>query len=523
MEEKETADITQLKKVAKGAGFVFFGMVLSKIISYFYRIFIARGLGPEGYGMIEIGISVISFVWVFSLLGLSGGVERYVSYYKSKNDPSRLKGSIQVAISIAAPIGILSAVILFFLSPVLSPIVSNNPNITLEMSWILRIMAIAVPFVMMNAIIRLCLRGLQNLKHMVYAEYIIFNSVQLVLVLLFIMIGLDVFGVALAYVLSTILTSASFFYFLQKTFPIISKIKAIKPYRELLFFSLPLFMGSMAHVFLSWTDTLFIGILQNASWSGIYNAALPLAAVLLVSQSGFVNIINPLVIDMYVKGQTKKMAIFYKHINSWMFYAGLPFMLLLLIFSSNALRLVFGDEYITGATALSVLSVGYFISSITHTTRSSLLAMGKTKYIAFNTIISAILNVILNFLLIPIYGITGAAIATAFSLNFAGALTSLEFWKLTGINPFSLRIMRSLAAGIISISFVYLIGEIFWEFIPIYFFIVLLFLFMGLYFILLLVFGGFQKEDIEILKSIEKRTGIRIVWLRKIIKKFAVR
>ena len=519
--ETDHSDIKSLKKVAKGAGFIFMGMMISKIISFLYRFFVARGLGPEGYGMIEIGIAVISFVWVFSSLGLTGAPGRYTAFYKGKNDPGRIKGSIQACIIMILPLSIMAAIFLFVISPLIAPIVTSNPAISPEMTFILQIMSFAIPFVMLNAVFRVSLRGLQNIKHMAYSEYIIFNTVQLGLVLLFLFMGWDVFGVVLAYIISTVITTISFFYFLQKkTFPIISRIKAIREYREILFFSLPLFIGGIAMVFLTWTDTLFIGVLQDASWSGIYNAALPLAGLIFIVGRSFGEIFQPLTTEMYAKGENERISKLYKNVTNWKFYAAFPVLLLLMLFSKNALHFVFGPEYVSGALALLILAFGFFSDSILSTSTSILYTMKKTRHIPFNNVTGAIINVVLNFLLIPVYGIAGAAFATVVSINITQGLATIEVWKITKMQPFTTRIFRSMVAGIISIAFIYFIVELFWEFVPFYMLFVLLFIFIGLYAVLLLSLGTLQKSDIEVMKAIENRLGIKNKWVRKVIQKF---
>jgi O-antigen/teichoic acid export membrane protein len=285
-------------------------------------------------------------------------------------------------------------------------------------------------------------------------------------------------------------------------------------------FSLPLFLGSVATVFLTWTDTLTIGVLKDAAWSGIYNAALPLAGLILIIEKSFGGLTMPIITEMHVKGQTRKISRFYKDVTNWMFYAGLPFLLLLVLFSRNALHFVFGNEYVSGASALAILALGYFVSSIFSNAASVLFAFKKTRYLSMNSMVSAVLNVILNFMLIPAYGIAGAAVATVISLNMTTILAAVEVWKMTGMHPFTTRIFRSLLAGIISISFIYLLIETFWEFVPIPAIIALFFLFMGIYVLLLLALGTLQKSDVEILRAIENRFGIRISWVRKILLKF---
>ena len=521
MDPKEKENLYHLTKVAKGAGFVFTAMIVSKIISFFYRSIIARGLGPEGYGMIEIGIAVISFVLIFSSLGLAGSAWRYTAYYKGKNDPKRIKGAIQASIIMALPMSITAAIVLFIIAPLLGPFITSHPGIGPEMTMVLQILAFAIPLTVLNAIMRVSMRGLQNIKHMALNEYIIFNVIQLSLAATFLYMGWDVFGIALAYTLSILITTITFFYFLQKkTFPIISKLKAIKPYREILIFGLPLFLAGMATMVMTWTDTLLIGILRDATWSGIYNAALPLAGLIFIIQKSFGSIFSPLMIEMYAQDKKREMAKLYKNVTNWVFYIGFPFLLLLTLFARNAIHFVFGAEYTEGAAALAILSIGFFISSMLSNGNSVLMATKRTKHISINQVAGAGSNIILNLLLIPILGIAGAALATGISLIINNGLSTFQTWRLTGMQPFTSRIARSFIAGLVSISFIFFITELFWEFVPMIWIIVLFFVFFGLYFLLLLALGTLQKSDIQVLSYLENKLGMRNEWLRRIIKKF---
>ena len=66
------------KRMAKGAVIVFFGMLLSKALAYLYVALLAR-LGSSEYGLLSLGISIVSFISIFSLLGLNTGIIRYIS------------------------------------------------------------------------------------------------------------------------------------------------------------------------------------------------------------------------------------------------------------------------------------------------------------------------------------------------------------------------------------------------------------------------------------------------------------
>ena len=82
-----------LKTIAKGATLVFIGMFVSKLLTYFYRIVVAR-IGTEQYGLLSLALAFFWILTTISLVGLGTGVIRYFAFYKAKEDKERMKGVI---------------------------------------------------------------------------------------------------------------------------------------------------------------------------------------------------------------------------------------------------------------------------------------------------------------------------------------------------------------------------------------------------------------------------------------------
>ncbi|HFE63623.1 MAG TPA: hypothetical protein ENK14_04305, partial [Caldithrix sp.] len=70
-----------LKSVARGAGIFFIGIMLGRFLGYLIRMVIARLLGPEQYGLISLGISVVEISATLALFGLPTAINRYVPFY----------------------------------------------------------------------------------------------------------------------------------------------------------------------------------------------------------------------------------------------------------------------------------------------------------------------------------------------------------------------------------------------------------------------------------------------------------
>jgi len=81
-EEKEFNIILRL--LAKTSMIVLFGLIFSKVVTYAFRIIIARYYGPEIYGVFLLGIMILQWFIAFSTLGLIEGILRFIPIYRGE-------------------------------------------------------------------------------------------------------------------------------------------------------------------------------------------------------------------------------------------------------------------------------------------------------------------------------------------------------------------------------------------------------------------------------------------------------
>jgi O-antigen/teichoic acid export membrane protein len=465
-----------IKKIAKGAGISFVGMGVGMFFAYLGTMIVARFLGPADFGLISMAQVVTTITSTIVLIGMQEGVARFVAFYKGKNDPGMIKSVIVSALEIVLPLGIIGGITLFWFADLISIEVFHEPNLTL----ILKVFSLSIPFYGLFYIFDYSLGGFGAIKYVVATRDIFQNGFRLLLLMLFLSIGYGVYGAAFAYILAIITTPFVTLYYLNRIFPVFSKkTKSISMKKELFSYSWPLmFAGIMGFVF-GWIDTIMVGYFLTAEDVGIYRASLSTAAILTILAGSFGSMFFPVITELYSRKEMEELKNTTIATTKWILIIGLPLVLLLIFFSKQVLYLLYGPRYIQGAFALSILGFGYLITSVFSPTNQLLQATGRTRLVMFNTGIGAVLNVILNFLLIPVYGINGAAIATAFSLTALNALAFLEVYMNTGIQPLKLSHAKILFASIVSVAFIYIGTKSFFEMIPVNYLFVMLLLYLG--------------------------------------------
>jgi O-antigen/teichoic acid export membrane protein len=491
--------------ILKGAGISIFGLAISKIISYLNVILIAK-TGSVNLGLLNLGFSIISFVTIISLLGLNNGVLRYVSYYLGKKDKKEVKSIIRSALNISIPIGFIMFIVIFISSKFISINFFNKP----ELVPILKIFSIMIPLIIFIEIISGVFLSFKKIEYNVIIRDIIEKIIKLILILLFIYLGFNLNWVASTYLLSSLLTVILFFYILKKKkfYLFNNKIKSTFRGKELLIYSIPLIFSSLLTLLQKWADIFILGIYRTTSEIGVYSISMSTAALLSIFPTAIMSLFIPLVTNLYSKKkykETKKLSII---ISKWIYILNLPFIFILIIFSEELLKFVFGLEYIDGKGALIFLVLSYLLLSITHVYGGNLLMIKRTKTLLLLVVITTIVNLILNFLLIPRYGINGAAFSTLISSAIYLMLISTIGYKLLKLKLINKDFLKPFLIMSSITLLIYFLENLFPK--NNFILVILILLILIFYFGLLFLTKSFNKEELNLIKNLRYKLNEKL-------------
>ena len=191
-----------------------------------------------------------------------------------------------------------------------------------------------------------------------------------------------------------------------------------------------LIYGGM-QVILGQIDIVMIGLMRAAEEVGLYAAASRLAFLLYFVMAAAEIILAPIMARLYANGGMERLQKIVTHAVRIAFLAVLPFGLALIFFGENIL-VIFGHDFVAAQSALAILAVGRLMH-VAFGSGAVLLSMtGHEKTVAVILSATALANVIGNAVLIPLYGIEGAAIASAGSLLIMRCALSIYAVLRTG-------------------------------------------------------------------------------------------
>lgn len=444
----------ELSTLAKGAGIVFFGTIASVGLKYIFELIIARSLGPELFGVFFLGFTIFKVLERISTLGLPNGVLRYISVYRGIGDNRRIKGTIFLSLKVVLIAGLS---ISFFLT-VFSNIVSTNLFNETNLSPVLKIFAIAVFFTAITEILVFSTQAFQVMKYKVLVKMLIEPILRIFFVIILFLLGWKLIGAVYSFLISTVIASFFGFYFLKKMFPGITN-KAINPIYEtksVLNFSWPLFLVGFFNLFIIQINTLMLGYFGNSKEVGIYATAQRTAFFIAIILESFNPVFAPMIADFYNRKKFEKLEVLYKVVTKWIFTISLPMFLVLLIFPQEILS-IWGKEYIVGWVALVIIGFAELINCSVGSAGHLITMSGRSKLNLVNTLFVFAAVMVLNFFLIPRYGVIGAALSMGSALIMINIIRLVEVFLILKIHPYRLDFFKPLIAGIIASSFIFLL------------------------------------------------------------------
>ena len=492
-----------LSLLAKSSIIVLIGLLLSKIFTYLYRIIIARYYGPETYGLFSLALMVSGFFIAFASLGLSEGLSRFIPIFRAKKENKKISVLLKFSRNFALISGILSSVLLYIMSDLISINIFHN----MELGLFLRIFAILMPFYILIYIYLPVIRSFEKIGAYSFALNILPNFMKVLFLIIFIALGISrTNSVSFSY-FSGVLAMLIFVYLYCKIkIPsvfekhILHKKDTKKIKKELIKFSWPILLVSTLGSLFYWVDSFFIGYYLDASWVGIYNAAVPVAALLLIIPELFMNLFFPMITREKTANNIDVVKEITKQIGKWIFILILPISILIFLFPGAFINILFGSKYLLAETPLRILILAQFIFSLAIVSNNLLLSEGKSKHLFFNMIISVILNAILNIILVPLFGINGAAFATSISIIVWSILIFAESHYYLSILPFRRKMLGIFIISIIpTITLLFLRSKITTT---IWMLLILLFIFLLIYLVLILASKSFDSNDLMIIKKV---------------------
>lgn len=413
--------------LAKLVSVAFFGSLLGRGLRYSMNVVIARGLSLEALGLFAFGMVVMKSLGVIARFGLGTTAQKFIPIYERQADERRITGVTVFTLSFPFAFGCVLSFVTFLIFKITGLISEYNSTVLV---FLLGVPLVASMIVGMNIT-----TAFKETKYSVYIRDIIQSGSAILLIgagaYIFDSIEITLYG----YIASLAIGLGAAIYYLYRlgAFQAVPEVEA----RELLKFSAPVVIVAVSQYVVSWTDIFMLGVFVTPTEVGLYQAAYQTSVLLLLVLSAVNSIFPPVASDLFSENRLRELDVMYTAVTRWVTYFTIFGFLFVALYATEILSL-FGTTASEAQTALIILAFGQMITACTGPVGFLLTMSGNERLESLNTIVLAVLNVVLNFVLIQRFGTVGAAVATSMSLMILNAIRLVETRLILGIQPYGI-------------------------------------------------------------------------------------
>ncbi len=447
-EAQSTRNYTEnTMSAAKGGSIVASGRLFAYATRVLVVYLMARALGADHYGLYSIALSTATVIAGAAAFGLHTTLVRYVAVYRNRKDEAELWGLLQLGIGLSLLLSTLMAIGLFTLSHVVAEQIYDRS----ELVPLLQIMAIVIPFMTMSTVVAGATRGFKKMHYGVIAQNVVQVLVRLVLIAIMFVIGMKAIHAVVIFGVANIIVAALLLYFLHREFPLNRSLRFAKHNRrELLSFSVPVWISGLLRTFRANIQTLLLGTFYTAAGVGIFAVVSRTNLLGRMTLNSISTSARPIIAEIHADDDRAQLANIYHTTGRWAVTINIPIFLVLMFFS-EAILAIYGDEFIGGAIALRILAVAELIDAMTGICGAIIDMTGYTKLKLANSITQLVLSIGVSILLIPRYGLIGAAVGALIVNAVINNLRMIEVWYLFRILPFDRTFIKPALAALVAV------------------------------------------------------------------------
>jgi len=401
-------------ELLKKGGLSFLIRIGGQIMGFLLTLIIAHYFGAKGLGDYVLSIIVLRVFTLFSKLGMDTFSIRFIASFAKQGKWKSIQLFRNKIICLLSITSLIFSLLMYYFSDDIANLVhAKVEHVRLNAFFVL-----PMAFFMLHY---QSLRGLKKIAEFSFFYRMAQATFSIILIFIITQFFVDGNVPVYAYLSSLAIVSLLAFIVFFNSY---NKIKRISDeeqieelkYSEILKVSIPLMFAQSVQFIMAWTDKLMLGNMMGSEEVGIYFTAFKLSMFASIALMAINSIASPKFAEMFAKNDMAGLKKVAHQSSKMIFLATLPLVLLFFAFPEFLLGL-FGEEFKVGVKAFVFLSFGKLISSFSGSVGNLLQMTGKQVIFMNVLFVGAIVNVLLNFFLIPKFGINGAALASMISLS----------------------------------------------------------------------------------------------------------
>ena len=432
------------KKVIRNVSFYTIGAIIPKVIGFFLLPIFTRYLSPTEYGIMNYTNSITIFLFAFTILSLNAYLLRHVFDYEKEEDRKKLIGNVFLFITIINFIMLGVELVLF---PKI--ILAFNIKVKFHPYFLL---ALINNFLSVFSVVPLIIYRYKGKA----INFVVVNATKSFIQVIFSLIlvihfNMGVLGRYYGSLMANVIFLVIYILIIYKNAILNLNLSQIK---KGLIFSLPLVPSTFLHVIINVGDRIILERYVPLAALGIYSVSYTLGTVLRIFAYSSYLSFEPIVFSKIGKDDFSQAI---TKIRKYYLYVIFCLSFLYVLFSKEILYMMASSKFSSGYKVIPIIILSTIFLSENYLFGTILIGIKKTKVSLILNLIGAVINVIVNLLLIPIIGMYGAAISTLTSYLVMFCLFYFYLNKHMGMKFLKINkdIIYLLVASLLAYVFIY--------------------------------------------------------------------
>lgn len=406
---------------------------------------IAKLLGAASYGIWVQAVITLALIAGFCELGISFS---FIRFFAGETDKEKIRHGFFSILITSFSLACVSAVILFlFASPVAGMLFGGR-----EATNVVQLCALILPFYSINFLFLFFFRAFRKMK--LYALLMLAQAFgELAIIAGLILAGWGIFGAVLAILITCLLTDLVMFFIISSqvglSLPPLESFVRIKDYVR---FGAPLVLSNFSWWVANASDRYVIAAFLGVAFTGIYSAAYALGSIVTIFMSPLNLVLVPALAHLYDNNRLEEVKTHLSYSLKYFLLLAIPSAAGLCLLAKLILQVLATAEFaLAGPIVVPFVVAAMVLHGCYGIIYQPLTLVKKTSIIGIAWGIAGALNLGLNLLLVPRFGIVAAAITTLASFAVAIGITCYASFKYLKFDIDWVFILKSLlATGVMS-------------------------------------------------------------------------
>ena len=430
---------SQMGRISRHSAVFFVGTIFRVGAGYLFKVYLARTLGPEPLGIYALGMTIIGFLGLFSSLGLPQAAVRFVSHYTASERFEQLRQFLVSATVVILAANVALGLVVLWVGPWLAVRFYHTPGLSPYLKFFALIMILGA----LTAFLGRVLQGYKQVARLTVITDFVGTPCTMLISIALIATGAGLRGYLVAQLLSAGLVLSILLWVVRKITPTGSTIKTAVtgPDSAVLSFSATVFGLGFLSFLVSQSDNVFIGFYLNARALGVYAVAAAMVGYIPLALQSVNQIFSPTISDLHTRGERQLLGRVYQALTRWVVAFTFPLVMVVVFFAKPLMR-IFGPDFEAGWLVLVIGAIGQLINCGVGWVGYLLHWAGTERRLIKVELVAAVVTVGLGLVLVPRWGIVGAAVASALITILTNTWNLLQVRAVLGFLPYNRRSLR---------------------------------------------------------------------------------